>query len=385
MYVDPSGNAWYHWALGAVIVAACAVAVVATAGGAAAGIAAVASVASGTAAATAASTVAAGAFIGSATVYGTAALYAAGNSSLESPEAFIEDFNAQGNWGTVVGTGLGGLYGAVYGYAVYRDAANQNSNGMPGEPSSSPNSQQGSSEGGVCFVAGTLISTFNGQKPIENVQAGDQVWAADPATGEVELKSVARTFINESEELVHVHVAGEEIITTPNHPFWGPEKGWTSAIQLRAGDILVLLNGEYVVVEKIQHEILESPITVYNFEVEDYHTYFVGENEALVHNQCQTSSPISQDLFDRTRDHIFSKDHIKRGIMNLGTSEADIFNKIYNAANQYSANWKVGQNQILSTINGYETTIRFYVQDGKIININAFVGTSERLSNSMLN
>lgn len=52
--------------------------------------------------------------------------------------------------------------------------------------------------------------------------------------------------------------------------------GWTLAKNFRAGDILVLSNGEFVV-EWIQHEILESPIKVYNFEVEDFHTYFVGE------------------------------------------------------------------------------------------------------------
>lgn len=51
-------------------------------------------------------------------------------------------------------------------------------------------------------------------------------------------------------------------------------------------DRLVSVNGSYVVVEKIQHELLESPITVYNFEVEDYHTYYVGETGVLVHNTC---------------------------------------------------------------------------------------------------
>ena len=70
-----------------------------------------------------------------------------------------------------------------------------------------------------------------------------------------------------------------------------PQKGWTSAISLRAGDILVLSNGEYVVVEQIQHELLESPIKVYNFEVEDFHTYYVSANAdsdefVLVHNSC---------------------------------------------------------------------------------------------------
>ena len=51
--------------------------------------------------------------------------------------------------------------------------------------------------------------------------------------------------------------------------------------------MLVLSNGELVTVEWVQHEILESPIKVYNFEVEDFHTYFVGECGVLVHNDCQ--------------------------------------------------------------------------------------------------
>jgi len=58
-------------------------------------------------------------------------------------------------------------------------------------------------------------------------------------------------------------------------------------VHLRAGDVLVLVNGEYVVVEKVQHELLESPVQVYNFQVEDYHTYYVAESGVLVHNECQ--------------------------------------------------------------------------------------------------
>lgn len=95
-----------------------------------------------------------------------------------------------------------------------------------------------------------------------------------------------QTFENETEELVHISVSNDEIVTTPKHPFYVPHKGWTSAVDLRAGDILVLLNGEYVIVEKVQHEILESPVKVYNFEVRDFHTYYVGENSVLVHNDC---------------------------------------------------------------------------------------------------
>ena len=138
-----------------------------------------------------------------------------------------------------------------------------------------------------CFVAGTLVQTVDGPKPIEEIQPGDWVWAWDEETGEVALRPVMETYVNETDELVHVFVSGEEIITTPGHPFYSPVKGWTDAVHLRAGDILVLVNGEYVVVEKIQHELLESPIHVYNFNVAGFHTYYVTNAGLLVHNGCQ--------------------------------------------------------------------------------------------------
>lgn len=89
--IDPTGEAWWHWALGAAIVAACAVATVVTAGGFAVAAGAVAAVGSGMAAATTASTIAAGAFIGSATVYGMAVATAASTSRS------VKEFNSKGN------------------------------------------------------------------------------------------------------------------------------------------------------------------------------------------------------------------------------------------------------------------------------------------------
>lgn len=67
------------------------------------------------------------------------------------------------------------------------------------------------------------------------------------------------------------------------------------AIDLRAGDRLQLLNGEYVVIEQIQHELLESPVTVYNFEVEGFHTYYVTDSAIWVHNLCGKDSPNLHD------------------------------------------------------------------------------------------
>ena len=110
--IDPTGEAWWHWALGAVVVVTCAVATVVTAGGFAAAAGAVAAVGSGVAAATTASTVAAGAFIGSATVYGMAVVSAASTSS--TPQEFAD----QGNWGTVAATAGGAVWGGASGYAM---------------------------------------------------------------------------------------------------------------------------------------------------------------------------------------------------------------------------------------------------------------------------
>ena len=145
-----------------------------------------------------------------------------------------------------------------------------------------------------CFVAGTVVLTEDGNIPIEEVEEGDYVYAENPETGEKGLKRVLQTFINESDKLIHIHVNKEEIVATPQHPFYVSNKGWVGAVDLRAGDILVLQNGEYVIVELVQHEILEAPIAVYNFEVEDFHTYYVGESSVLVHNMCAKKADIKQ-------------------------------------------------------------------------------------------
>lgn len=125
---------------------------------------------------------------------------------------------------------------------------------------------------------------------IEDIRPGDCVWATDPETGETGLREVKGLFRGETNEWIHVTVNDEEIVCTPDHPFWVPVKGWTKACHLRAGDRLQLLNGEYVVVEQIQHELLEHPEATYNFEVEGYHTYYVGGSGVLVHNRCLSNS-----------------------------------------------------------------------------------------------
>lgn len=116
------------------------------------------------------------------------------------------------------------------------------------------------------------------------------VWAEDPETGERALKRVVRTFLNEKDELVHVQVNGETITCTTEHPFYVQGRGWVAAKDLQLNDKLELQNGEDAFVDAIRREKLAEPIQVFNFEVEGFHTYYIGANCILVHNSCAHNS-----------------------------------------------------------------------------------------------
>ncbi|MBQ7048323.1 MAG: hypothetical protein IJN86_05180 [Clostridia bacterium] len=112
--------------------------------------------------------------------------------------------------------------------------------------------------------------TVTGKRVIESIEAGDLVWAWDEATGDVALKEVIETYENETTELVHVFVNGDEIISTPAHPFYLPDEGWTTAEYLDPGDTVVLANGDFDVIDEVYHETLAEPV----------------EDSVLVHNKC---------------------------------------------------------------------------------------------------
>lgn len=148
------------------------------------------------------------------------------------------------------------------------------------------------SDGIGCFVAGTQVKTAEGDRNIEDVEVGDYVLAENPETGEQGYKKVVRTYIHEKELLVHVYVGDEEIETTAEHPFYVEGTGFVSAGELRAGDIIRTADGRNLPIVKVETEEPDKPIYVYNFEVEDYHTYYVSETGVLVHNMCARTNSV---------------------------------------------------------------------------------------------
>ena len=112
---------------------------------------------------------------------------------------------------------------------------------------------------------------------------------ANTNTLETAPKTVLETYVRQVEKLVHLTINGEEIVTTDNHPFYVQGRGFINAGSLLVGDKLISVNGEDLFVEKHRVEEFDEPVDVYNFQVEDYHTYFVGESAVWVHNKCKTT------------------------------------------------------------------------------------------------
>ena len=114
------------------------------------------------------------------------------------------------------------------------------------------------------------------------------VLSFDPETGETAYKEVLNTFIYVKDTLVYVEVNGETIETTTEHPFWVEGQGWTKAKFLETGNQLRDKNGNAITIENVDIVPLpENQYTlVYNFEVADFHTYYVADSYVLVHNNC---------------------------------------------------------------------------------------------------
>ncbi|UPY81078.1 TIGR04388 family protein (plasmid) [Leptospira weilii] len=137
----------------------------------------------------------------------------------------------------------------------------------------------------TCFTAGTLVHTSQGTKKIEEIQVGDEVLSWDEESGEVSYKAVTELFVHDINHLFDVEVNFQETFhTTWNHPFWlVNERSWVQVKDLKVGDIVQLKDGSSVPITKISAYSV-SKTSVYNLEIEENHSYYVGKGGVLVHN-----------------------------------------------------------------------------------------------------
>lgn len=179
----------------------------------------------------------------------------------------------------------------------------------------------------MCFEAGVPVKldAAGHHIAIEEVQAGMEVWARDEETGKECRKRVVQTFTTHPTELYrltyevrgppesgadtpHRPATSETLGVTGPHPFWVSNReqpGFVMAEELQTGDVLFISGGHQAVVTSkvLEHAPLGETFTTYNFEVEDYHTYFVGEAEVWVHNTSPRSCQEALEMFAEMLEH----------------------------------------------------------------------------------
>ncbi|GHT91181.1 hypothetical protein AGMMS49545_06550 [Betaproteobacteria bacterium] len=194
---------------------------------------------------------------------------------------------------------------------------------------------------GGCFIKGTRVHTKEGLRRIEEIKVGDWVLSSpEDGSGKPEYKRVVKTVVHKNKTIRNVTCYNrdgerENITATGNHPFWVEGTGWTRADRLKEGDVVRFADGGLSKVDsqfpvyrfpeeklgigwrQVSEPPLANPaigylfdyanyapadyssgeldweemdednlleVTVYNLEVEDFHTYYVSHMGVWVHN-----------------------------------------------------------------------------------------------------
>ena len=131
-----------------------------------------------------------------------------------------------------------------------------------------------------CFVAGTVVVTNLGNRPIEQLTVGDMVLSRNVGTGELGWKPVLRATNRPPEMTIEVRTEKDALRCTSGHLFWVSGKGWQKASELEVGDTLHAAK-EPTLVTSIQRM---PRARTFNLQVADNATYFVGEDRVLTHD-----------------------------------------------------------------------------------------------------
>ena len=157
---------------------------------------------------------------------------------------------------------------------------------------------------GLCFAPHTLVFTGKQYHPIHKITAEDTVMAGCPESCVQALKMVEEIFVRTAYRITKLRFAQETILATPLHPFFDLQNREVLAGNLQVGDTLQTYNG-FAIVQTTQT--IDTTLTVYNFHVKDFHTYYVGKTRLWVHNMA------SHSLLDKTgkfKDNTLETDYL---------------------------------------------------------------------------
>jgi hypothetical protein len=146
-----------------------------------------------------------------------------------------------------------------------------------------------------CFAAGTPVRTLDGLRPIESIRTGDQVLTQDAKSGKLEFRPVVTAFRYQPSQTLRIQCDSDAIVATGIHRFWKVGRGWVMARELKSGDEIRTLGGKTRVVSVAADKV--QP--VYNLEMHGGVDYFVGRNDALVHDHSLVAPTLAP--FDAPR------------------------------------------------------------------------------------
>jgi len=127
------------------------------------------------------------------------------------------------------------------------------------------------------------VWTIDGLVDIDKIQVGDLVLSQSPDSGELAYKPVLRTTVRPAEQLVKVRLCTPEnkiLEGSGGHPLWVSGEGWVLLRKLQSGMALHGVGGPVVISEVVEGSTQET----FNLIVDGFHTYVVGQQKILCHD-----------------------------------------------------------------------------------------------------
>ena len=141
---------------------------------------------------------------------------------------------------------------------------------------------------------------------------GDLLVVRNEFTGEIAHKPVTELLRYENRQFYELELIDQQgqstlLDVTDDHPFWVENIGWVDSDNLEPGMLVMDLGGSWHGVKSMLPVDREG--LAYNFEVGDFHTYFVGESDVWVHN-CPEGPKGEKSLEQQAKDirHKLNKD-----------------------------------------------------------------------------
>ncbi len=167
---------------------------------------------------------------------------------------------------------------------------------------------------GACsFTSQTEVTTDQGKRPISKLHPGDQVWAYNPKTHQMELQPILHVWIHQDDDLVDLTITftqstssrgkveqpkNEVVHTNKKHPFLTIEKGFLPVGQITLGMHMQRADGSTGLITG--WKLIPGVKTMYNLEVAQDHTFTVGNGQWVVHNlNCTYSPKIAKQMTKR--------------------------------------------------------------------------------------